>query len=263
MLELLVESPPTTRICWWRVLAPKMLSVLSATFFFGFALFQKKILPPKIAAIAARIYFAPTLPLTYLRLSFIPPRAGIWTELDDTVIIGAAPINRFGMNHPKKLRELGVCGVINCCAEYQGPDWQSQGIELLRLPTIDHQEPTTEDLIKAVHFIQSLHDKGQKCYVHCKAGHGRSAAVSLSWLMHRHYGQVAPFDLYRKMATKRKIRKNLYRQPNIISFYQSLPLSHQNNLSIQDHDAQEKDEKFTNTDFVQTFSSSSGTSLRQ
>lgn len=197
-------------------------AVAWAVLVLGFALFQKRLLPPKLAALAAKAYFYPTLPLTYARLVLLPPHAGLWTEVDDTLVVGAAPTSLLG--HPARLRKLGVRAVVNCCDEYMGPDWRKHDIQHLWLPTVDHNEPSIHDLETAVRFIDSFRARGQRVFVHCKAGHGRSAAVAYAWLLHVNYGKIAPFELYEHLAAKRKIRKNIWQQPNILRFYESLPL---------------------------------------
>lgn len=72
-----------------------------------------------------------------------------------------------------------VRGVVNLCAEYQGPDkhYERLGMKHLRIPTTDHFEPTANDMQKAVAFIQAHRERGEKVYVHCRAGHGELSMV--------------------------------------------------------------------------------------
>ncbi|KAJ8605321.1 hypothetical protein CTAYLR_002357 [Chrysophaeum taylorii] len=192
-------------------------------FVLGFALFQRRLLPARLAKLAAKCYFYPTLPLTYARLVFLPPRAGLWTPVDDTVIVGAAPLGCLG--HPSRLRRLGVRAVVNCCDEYEGPNWARSLVDHLHVPTVDHVEPSRADLETAVRFIDAHRKRGHKVYVHCKAGHGRSAAVAYAWLLHANHKRVAPFDLFEALANKRKVKRDLWQQPNILAFYDALPLA--------------------------------------
>jgi atypical dual specificity phosphatase len=89
------------------------------------------------------------------------------------------------MGHPDKLYKLGVRGVINMCYEYSGPTFQYNrlGMKQLRLPTVDHFEPSASQLQEAMAFIKDYQKKGEKVYVHCKAGHGRAAAVAMCWMI--------------------------------------------------------------------------------
>ena len=107
-----------------------------------------------------------------------------WTKVDDVVYLGCAPMEIF--NHPTELNKLGVEGVVNMCYEYPGPvaSYDKLGMKQLRMEVVDHEEPSVEQLKLAVSFISSYKQKGRKVYVHCKAGHGRGAAVALAWLIH-------------------------------------------------------------------------------
>lgn len=140
-----------------------------------------------------------------------------WTPVDQTLILGCAPMGFMG--HPKQLHQLGVRGVINMCYEYPGPKahYLDLGIKQLRLPTVDHFEPKPEYYEEAVKFIQQFKEKGEKVYVHCKAGHGRAASVAFAWLLHENPKQ-SPLELNVMLSKKRRVRKTLYKQKNILTY---------------------------------------------
>ena len=101
-----------------------------------YVLFQKKLLPRSVSRVVSKLFFYPTFPITLLM------RIGnYWTALDDTVILGCAPLGILGI--PKRLYDLNVRGVINMCNEFSGPEnaYERLGIKQLRLPTDDHFEP--------------------------------------------------------------------------------------------------------------------------
>jgi atypical dual specificity phosphatase len=181
-----------------------------------YAAFQKKLLPKPISAVVSRIFFLPTLPITaLLRLG------NYWTPIDDTLMLGCAPVAILG--HPEKLHKLGVRGVINMCYEYDGPkdSYALLGMKQLHLPTVDHFEPSVTYLNEAVAFIEDCKSKGEKVYVHCKAGHGRAASVALCWMI-RQNPSMAPKDVNSLLREKRKVRKTLYEQKNIREFCNGL-----------------------------------------
>jgi atypical dual specificity phosphatase len=181
-----------------------------------YAAFQKKLLPKPVSAIVSRIFFLPTLPITaLLRLG------NYWTQIDDTLILGCAPVALLG--HPEKLHKLGVRGVINMCHEYAGPKDQYGllGMRQLHLPTVDHFEPSVAYLKEAVAFIEDCKRKGEKVYVHCKAGHGRAASVALCWMVLQN-PSMAPADVNSLLREKRKVRKTLYEQKNVRAFCDEL-----------------------------------------
>mmetsp|Transcript_902 Transcript_902/g.1105 ORF Transcript_902/g.1105 Transcript_902/m.1105 type:complete len:261 (+) Transcript_902:24-806(+) len=173
---------------------------------------QQHLLPRQLSAIVSQVLFWPTLPITLSR------RIGKWiTRVDDTVLIGGAPYG----NYPEKLYgEHGVRGVINLCEEFRGPlrKYKELGIEELHLPTTDHFAPAEEDLVSAIAFIRRHEARGKCVYVHCKAGHGRSAATVFSWLMYKD-PIVDLQSLNKKFCKLRKVKSTLWQQPNIRSLH--------------------------------------------
>ena len=201
---LLSGFPDIAKLCL------RSLAITTVTLY---VLNQKHMLPKPIGRVVSRVLFWPTIPITTSR------RIGKWTtEVDNTVIIGGAP---FGfMKYPEKLaRKFNVRGVVNMCEEYRGPvsSYKRLGIEQLRLPTVDHFEPSVEDLKRAVDFIQNIESKGGRVYVHCRAGHGRSAAAVYAWLLYKE-PLADPIDLNEKLCAMRNVRKGLWKQPNINAF---------------------------------------------
>ena len=65
---------------------------------------------------------------------------------------------------------MGIRGVVNMCDEFEGPlvEYKKYGIEEKKIPTVDHFEPTVEDLIKGVEFIENILEKGGSVFVHCR-----------------------------------------------------------------------------------------------
>eukprot|EP01040_Poterioochromonas_malhamensis_P017573 gene17573-20238_t len=190
----------------------RVFYVVGGVFAVTYLLFQKKLLPLPIAKVASKILFFPTFPITaLLRLG------NYWTQVDDTLILGCAPMGFLG--HPEQIKKLGVTGVVNMCYEYQGPvsQYKKLGIKQLYLPTVDHTEPSPDKLRAAVEFIKDHQKRGEKVYVHCKAGHGRAASVALSWLMSEYKDRSAK-DLNVLLRQKRFVRTKLYQQKNIIEF---------------------------------------------
>ena len=53
--------------------------------------------------------------------------------------------------------------------------------------------------------------------MHCKGGHGRSAAVAAAWLIHSE--QLSPQAAQRRLSSVRRVRKTLDKQPNLLGFY--------------------------------------------
>mmetsp|Transcript_61248 Transcript_61248/g.164762 ORF Transcript_61248/g.164762 Transcript_61248/m.164762 type:complete len:179 (+) Transcript_61248:139-675(+) len=98
--------------------------------------------------------------------------------------------------------------------------YERLGMEQLWLPTIDHYEPRLEDLQQACDFIERYRAKGERVYIHCKAGHDRSAAVALAWMAYsrRVLNEEDLRLLNEELFEKRQVRATLYEQPNLQAF---------------------------------------------
>jgi hypothetical protein len=99
-----------------------------------------------------------------------------------------------------------------------------------------------------VAFILGHEKAGERVYVHCKAGHGRSAAVVFAWLLYKNCHQnqnyqnqdqkqkqhpdnkkkavtvevevaVEPRILNQQLCRKRDVRRTLWKQPNLKKFH--------------------------------------------
>lgn len=211
------EQPPPRRVRWgaalaWLAPGPPVarLSLLAAAAVY--VAFQKKLLGKAVSRMVARCYFWPTLPFT-MALRW----GNLVTKMDDTVLVGVAPVG-FQVN-PQVLHRRGVRGVINLCDEFRGPrrQYARLGMEELWLPTVDHWEPSVASIRSAVKFISRYSERGEKVYVHCKAGHGRSAAVVFCWLASQK-PDMEPEAITRSMLSRRKVRKKLHIQPSVRSF---------------------------------------------
>jgi len=180
--------------------------------------FQYKLLPVWAGRHVSRVYFWPTLPITLLR-SWMAGK-GLWCAVDDTLVLGVAPLALLG--HPGSLYRLGVRGVVNMTYEFSGPEFEYERRQMkqLRLPTVDHEEPRLEDLKEAVQFIEGFRKRGERVYVHCKAGHGRAGAVALAWLAFaRSQGSEEQLrELNAELLARRRVRKGLHQQPNVRAF---------------------------------------------
>ena len=168
------------------------------------------------------------------------------------LLLGGAPFDLYGLvGLPQKLyHRCQVRSVINLCAEYAGPQkaYQRLGIPSLRLPTIDHCIPSIEHLRKGVEWIYRQQEHGDgTTYVHCRAGHGRSAAVVYCYLLdmaqrqqyvqdqqqhyanHKYSSKVPPTlrminrqRLNQELCKYRYVKSKLWNQPTIVQFHNEL-----------------------------------------
>ena len=138
----------------------------------AFLAYKKGLYPKPIQGAINVVSFYPQLLL--LKLKY---QCGLkqepWNWMDDTVLMGQMPIEQ----HVQKLSNMGVRYAVNLCYIYNIEQIYSKyGIEQLWLPTLDHYEPSLQDINSGVDLIQKARAEGAKVYVHCKGGHGRSAA---------------------------------------------------------------------------------------
>lgn len=183
-----------------------------------YTLLTRRLLSPELARPIGRFYFWPTYPATLYK-SWKDGR-GLWCEVDETVVLGVAPMSLLG--HPQQLYNLGVRSVVNLQDEYGGPTQEYERLQMhqLWLPTIDHTEPSFEDLKAACTYIEQVQKRGERAYVHCKAGHGRGAAVALAWMIYsREVSDAQDLQaLNDELAAKRRVRPGLWSQDNIKVF---------------------------------------------
>lgn len=142
-----------------------------------------------------------------------------WSAVDETVILGALPVRPM----VEALHAVGVRGVVNCCEEYDGSAalYAKYGMRQLRIPTIDFTCPTLEQLEEAIAFIKDCKARGEKVYVHCKAGKGRSATVVLCYLMDKHaQAHLRPKSAQIMLQQKRYwVTRTLYKRETVREFY--------------------------------------------
>ncbi|DAZ93243.1 TPA: hypothetical protein N0F65_007943 [Lagenidium giganteum] len=209
----LIDATDAKMKPWWLQMLNWRLWAASAVVMY--TAFQMHALPDPVARVVGRVFFYPTWPFTYMQR-----RNDYWTLMDSHVFIGAAPMSF--MDHVEGLYVRGVRAVVNLCDEYEGPvkQYKKRSIQQLRLPTIDHTEPTMKDIEEAMEFIERHRQQGSRVYVHCKSGNGRSAAIVFCWLLKAR--QMTPLEAQLYMSEKRKVRKTLYQQPTILAYYDKL-----------------------------------------
>lgn len=166
----------------------------------------------------AQVLYWPTLSYNYLLGRVLKVRRW-WDHVDKQVILGARPFRR----DAKRLRELGVTGVVNMCEEYFGPmrEYERLGIEQLHLPTVDFTHPLVEHVEAGAAFIEKHVSNNGIVYVHCKAGRARSATIVLWWLVK--YRKMTPVEAQAHLIKFREhINPRVYLRPVIQTLYSQL-----------------------------------------
>jgi len=211
-----IMNPSSWNFSTWQI-----VGAISGGFILGvYLLFQKKKLPVATAKLVGRIYFWPTIPFLFIAEK-LRGSGKWWDKIDQNVYLGAAPFSLMG--HVSEMHKLGVRAVVNMCDEYTGPieEYKKLGIVQLRLPTVDHFEPSFKDLVQAVDFVGNCVSRGDIVYIHCRAGHGRGAAVAMCWLMS--HLKMTPQEAQTHLSQLRSVRSKLWTQKNISIFYSTIP----------------------------------------
>ena len=132
-------------------------------------------------------------------------------------MLGSVPIVYAG--HVKELHDKhNVRVVLNLMDEYEGPikEYEKFNMTQVYLPTVDHFEPTLETLVAAMRVLSDCKKKSIVAYVHCKGGHGRSAAVAAAWLL---TNSLTPSQAQDHLNSIGHVRRKLLKQPNLVRYY--------------------------------------------
>lgn len=70
-----------------------------------------------------------------------------------------------------------------CCVVCVTQEWSALGVDRHWFSTIDFQPPPLSDLVEGVRLVESVRERQQSVYVHCKAGKGRSTTMVACYLM--------------------------------------------------------------------------------
>jgi diacylglycerol kinase family enzyme len=86
------------------------------------------------------------------------------------------------------LKQQNITGILDVTAEFDGLDWSAESEELdyLNVPVLDHCSPAPDKLISAIHWIENHVREKRSVVVHCALGRGRSVLVVAAYLMSKY-----------------------------------------------------------------------------
>lgn len=134
-----------------------------------------------------------------------------WDIIDEHVLLGGALM----FDDLERLQRQGVGAVVNLCAER--PDnlhrLMMARMEYLWLPVADTHAPTVEQIWQGLAWLEQRLYTGQKVYIHCAAGMGRSVTLLACWYLYTSsmsVPQVLAFVKKRRpqtALTRRQVRR--------------------------------------------------------
>ena len=152
-------------------------------------------------------------PLLLVRRSFwgLVLALNWWDIIDEQMFLGGAMM----FDDLARLQRQGVEAVVNLCAER--PDnprrLRVAQMDYLWLPVTDAQPPTVEQIVQGLAWIEQRVCAGQKVYIHCAAGMGRSVTLLACWYLYTgrmSVPQVLAFVKRRRpqtSLTRRQVRR--------------------------------------------------------
>ena len=131
----------------------------------------------KSVGLLIAIFFQKILDQAYSLIKGIP--TGRISQITANLFLGG----QYDLQGLKKLREMGITGIINMRVHSIYPDTQYEGFHYLHLPTVDNTAPKLEDLVKGAEFARDEIKNGGKVYIHCRQGLGRGPTMAIAYLM--------------------------------------------------------------------------------
>ena len=104
---------------------------------------------------------------------------------------------------PELVEEMSISAVVNLRKEYQDVFVQPFPVAYLWLPVEDHTDPTLEQMLLGVQFIDTAVQAGKRVLVHCKMGIGRSPTLVAAYFVWK--GQTVNDAILQVEGTRRII----------------------------------------------------------
>jgi diacylglycerol kinase family enzyme/protein-tyrosine phosphatase len=83
------------------------------------------------------------------------------------------------------LQKAGVSAILDVTAEFDGLDWtaENEQLDYFNLPVLDHKSPKSEELLKAIYWLENHITHTHGVVIHCALGRGRSVLVMAAYLL--------------------------------------------------------------------------------
>lgn len=152
-------------------------------------------------------YFVSTVTSKYLTSKFW--NICWWHNINEHIILGAIPLHN--ANHLEQLNQEKIGAVLSILEDFEmiptlylhpisAEDWIDNNIKFMQVKVPDGSKVPLGDIKKCISYLSENVENHRKCYVHCKAGRGRSASIVLCYML---------YNLHKKeiVITKSDIQK--------------------------------------------------------
>jgi protein-tyrosine phosphatase len=140
-----------------------------------------------------------------------------FTQINDNIILGAIPLNN--LDHLNSLKKLGVKTVISVIEEFERDEtigikpvsteeWNKNSVQNYIFSVEDFSGIPVKKLNEIVDLINEKVGDGNKIYIHCKSGIGRSALVTICFLFK--YSEKKFNNIYETMLYVKSKRNKIY-----------------------------------------------------
>lgn len=112
-----------------------------------------------------------------------------WTPITDNIVLGAIPLE----HQLDRLKESNVSAVLTMLEPFERErglvkplnreDYEKAKIDNYAIETADFLGVPVESIVKGVEYVKKNVDLGEKVYIHCKAGRGRSATIVVAYFL--------------------------------------------------------------------------------
>jgi atypical dual specificity phosphatase len=139
-------------------------------------------------------YFVSSLSSKYIMSKFW--NVQWWHNITSNIILGAIPLHN--ANHMELLKQENVGAVLSLLEDFEMTptlylcpvscsDWLNNNIQFMQIKVPDSYGVSLDDIKKCISYLCENIKNNKKCYIHCKAGRGRSASIVLCYLLHNIY----------------------------------------------------------------------------
>tara|TARA_R110000772_G_scaffold208440_3_gene319004 strand:+ start:1796 stop:3415 length:1620 start_codon:yes stop_codon:yes gene_type:complete len=132
------------------------------------------------------------------------------------------------------LRKQGVSAILDVTAEFDGLDWTAENEELAyyNLPVLDHKSPKSEELLKAVHWVDNHISNANGVVIHCALGRGRSVLVMAAYLLSKNKSLTVAQALEKITGIRSTAGLNKAQLRALVQFNKDNLFTKQNNIWI-------------------------------